>query len=183
MSCSNCGNINQALSYTSDQCNCSVPGIPVAIGEKGETGNTGSTGATGATGATGPSAYAIAVDNGFVGTEEEWLESLRGTNGTDGADADINTLISDEEALNTLKNNVFQIGMIIGTQLDPESSDYFDQSANTNPDAGIGKLYDDGNGTIIDMRGWRLCIGGNTGTLDLTPFTPFAYIVKYEYTL
>ena len=29
--------------------------------------------------ATGKSAYEIAVDNGFVGTEEEWLESLQGT--------------------------------------------------------------------------------------------------------
>jgi hypothetical protein len=27
----------------------------------------------------GPSAYDIAVSNGFVGTEEEWLESLRTT--------------------------------------------------------------------------------------------------------
>ena len=27
----------------------------------------------------GKSAYQIALDNGFVGTEEEWLESLKGT--------------------------------------------------------------------------------------------------------
>ena len=32
----------------------------------------------------GKSAYDIAVDNGFVGTEEEWLESLKGTDGKDG---------------------------------------------------------------------------------------------------
>lgn len=32
----------------------------------------------------GKSAYDIAVSNGFVGTEAEWLESLKGTNGTDG---------------------------------------------------------------------------------------------------
>lgn len=35
---------------------------------------------------TGKSAYEIAVDNGFEGTEEEWLASLKGTNGKDGAD-------------------------------------------------------------------------------------------------
>lgn len=40
----------------------------------------------------GKSAYEIAVENGFIGTEEEWLESLRGKdgehglNGSDGVD-------------------------------------------------------------------------------------------------
>ena len=32
----------------------------------------------------GKSAYEVAVDNGYVGSEEEWLESLKGTDGTDG---------------------------------------------------------------------------------------------------
>lgn len=34
----------------------------------------------------GQSAYEIAVDNGFAGTEEEWLESLKGEPGRDGED-------------------------------------------------------------------------------------------------
>ena len=34
----------------------------------------------------GESAYEIAVRNGFEGTEQEWLESLKGQNGTDGKD-------------------------------------------------------------------------------------------------
>lgn len=34
-------------------------------------------------------AYDIAVKNGFVGTEEEWLESLKGANGKDAADITI----------------------------------------------------------------------------------------------
>lgn len=33
----------------------------------------------------GQSAYDIAVKNGFVGTEAEWLESLKGTDGTNGS--------------------------------------------------------------------------------------------------
>lgn len=33
----------------------------------------------------GESAYQIAVDNGFVGTEEEWLQSLKGATGATGA--------------------------------------------------------------------------------------------------
>ena len=35
-------------------------------------------------GADGKSAFEIAVENGFVGTEAEWLESLKGKDGTDG---------------------------------------------------------------------------------------------------
>ena len=34
----------------------------------------------------GLSAYEIAVEHGFQGTEEEWLESLRGEDGQDGQD-------------------------------------------------------------------------------------------------
>ena len=34
----------------------------------------------------GKSAYQIALDEGFVGTEEEWLASLKGKDGKDGAD-------------------------------------------------------------------------------------------------
>ena len=34
----------------------------------------------------GKSAYELAVENGFQGTVEEWLDSLKGTNGKDGVD-------------------------------------------------------------------------------------------------
>ncbi len=34
----------------------------------------------------GKSAYEIAVANGFIGTESEWLESLKGSDGRDGVD-------------------------------------------------------------------------------------------------
>ncbi len=37
----------------------------------------------------GKSAYEIAVENGFTGTEQEWLNSLYGKNGEDGEDLDI----------------------------------------------------------------------------------------------
>lgn len=36
----------------------------------------------------GLSAYDVATANGFVGTEAEWLDSLKGTNGTNGANGD-----------------------------------------------------------------------------------------------
>ena len=41
----------------------------------------GELGGGGGSGTAGKSAYEIAVDNGFVGTETEWLESLNGKQG------------------------------------------------------------------------------------------------------
>ncbi len=67
----------------------------------------GPQGATGATGATGKSAYEIAVEYGFEGTEEEWLASLKGEkgdkgdkgedgqNGTDGANGQDGSIGAD----------------------------------------------------------------------------------------
>ena len=43
-------------------------------------------GGGGGGGADGKSAYEIAVENGFIGTEEEWLASLKGDAGTNGLD-------------------------------------------------------------------------------------------------
>jgi uncharacterized delta-60 repeat protein len=72
-------------------------------GADGADGADGSPGTPGADGADGDSAYQVALNNGFVGTEEDWLDSLvgpqgpqgdpgtngtNGTNGTDGADGD-----------------------------------------------------------------------------------------------
>lgn len=42
----------------------------------------GAPGPTGPQGSAGDSAYDIAVDNGFIGTEQEWLDSLVGTGGS-----------------------------------------------------------------------------------------------------
>ena len=55
----------------------------------------------------GKSAYEIAVDNGFEGTEQEWLDSLKGKDGQDGQDGqdgfpteeEWNNLVSRVDAL------------------------------------------------------------------------------------
>ena len=60
-------------------------------GEKGDTGATGLTGQNGANGrdgingTNGLSAYQIAVSNGFIGTEQQWVVSLKGATGATGA--------------------------------------------------------------------------------------------------
>lgn len=53
-------------------------GVPGPKGDKGDPGEQGPQGEPGL------SAYEIAVDNGFEGTEEEWLESLVGPEGAQG---------------------------------------------------------------------------------------------------
>jgi hypothetical protein len=52
-------------------------------GSNGTNGTNGTNGADGADGADGASAYDIAVENGFDGTEQEWLDSLVGSGGAD----------------------------------------------------------------------------------------------------
>lgn len=44
----------------------------------------GPQGSTGATGANGLSAYQVAVANGFAGTQQQWLDSLKGAKGDQG---------------------------------------------------------------------------------------------------
>lgn len=53
-------------------------------GPKGDQGDPGETGPTGANGANGLSAYQLAQNNGFTGTETEWINSLTGASGAQG---------------------------------------------------------------------------------------------------
>lgn len=57
------------------------PGIQGIQGPKGDTGDNGKDGSDGADGL---SAYQVAVANGFVGTEAQWLASLKGAKGDTG---------------------------------------------------------------------------------------------------
>lgn len=59
-------------------------GEPGPRGADGAPGPAGKDGVDGAPGADGDSAYTVAVNNGFVGTEEQWLESLKGKDGAQG---------------------------------------------------------------------------------------------------
>ena len=54
-------------------------------GAAGTNGTNGTNGSDGIDGSDGLSAYQIAVQNGFVGNEEQWLASLVGADGEDGA--------------------------------------------------------------------------------------------------
>ena len=58
-----------------------VDGLP---GKDGKNGADGLPGRDGINGTDGKSAYIIAVEHGFSGTETEWLQSLKGADGKDG---------------------------------------------------------------------------------------------------
>ena len=62
----------------------SLKGSDGKDGTDGTNGQDGKDGIDGAPGTDGKSAYEIAIANGFIGTEAEWLESLRGSDGKDG---------------------------------------------------------------------------------------------------
>lgn len=54
-------------------------GIQGVKGNKGDKGDAGTDGINGANGVNGKSAYQVAIDNGFIGSENEWLNSLKAT--------------------------------------------------------------------------------------------------------
>ena len=60
-----------------------VDGLP------GKDGKNGADGLPGCDGIDGKSAYIIAVEHGFTGTENEWLQSLKGADGKDGITPDM----------------------------------------------------------------------------------------------
>ena len=62
------------ISWTNDK---DLPN-PEPVNINGAKGDKGDKGETGADGRDGKSAYQVAVDEGFKGTEKEWLESLQG---------------------------------------------------------------------------------------------------------
>ncbi|MFJ3386615.1 hypothetical protein ACIPKN_02810, partial [Lysinibacillus sp. NPDC086135] len=61
-------------------------------GEKGDTGDAGENGL---------SAYEVALDNGFVGTSEEWLASLKGEKGDAGKDPDLTEINQKVDGMQT----------------------------------------------------------------------------------
>ena len=63
-----------------------VDGLP---GKDGKSGADGLPGRDGIDGTDGKSAYIIAVEHGFTGTENEWLQSLKGADGKDGITPDM----------------------------------------------------------------------------------------------
>jgi hypothetical protein len=71
-------NIGQIVGPQGDQ------GLQGVKGDQGEPGVAGAQGEPGPAGEAGISAYQVAVNNGFVGSEQQWLDSLVGPQGPAG---------------------------------------------------------------------------------------------------
>ena len=64
----------------------------------------------------GKSAYEIALENGFVGSEDDWLESLKGTDGTNGADGESGS--SGKNGIGISSTKIDENGFLIVTLTD-----------------------------------------------------------------
>ena len=64
-------------------------GVDGLMGKDGKDGADGLPGRDGIDGTDGKSAYIIAVEHGFTGTENEWLQSLKGADGKNGITPDM----------------------------------------------------------------------------------------------
>lgn len=66
-------------------------------------------------------AYQIAVENGFVGTEAQWLESLKGADGRGIISSEINA--NGELVLTYSDGSTVNVGIVVGAKGDP-GNDY-----------------------------------------------------------
>ena len=85
-----------------------VDGLP---GKDGKDGADGLPGRDGIDGTDGKSAYIIAVEHGFTGTENEWLQSLKGADGKDGITPDMSDYATKADIAN-LQEQIRQISGI-----------------------------------------------------------------------
>lgn len=82
-----------------------------ADGVPGHNGADGKNGVDGINGSDGKSAYIIAVEHGFTGTETEWLQSLKGADGRDGVTPDMSDYATKADIAN-LQEQIRQISGI-----------------------------------------------------------------------
>lgn len=108
-----------------------INGVKTNIKAKGEDGKDGTDGNNGNNGANGKSAYELAVKNGFVGTEQEWLESLK----VDKTVADV----SYNEAIN--------IGLLSSVAIKSQFSKIEDGATKQYTMAGAGVIIKDDKST------------------------------------
>lgn len=96
-----------------------VDGLP---GKDGKNGADGLSGRDGIDGIDGKSAYIIAVEHGFSGTETEWLQSLKGADGKDGITPDMSNYATKAD-IAELQEQIRQISGISYISVFESSSD------------------------------------------------------------
>lgn len=119
-------------------------------GPQGETGSMGPAGPAGPQGEQGISAYEVALIEGFVGTEAEWLASLVGPQGEQGEQGEVGPAGADGGGATVL-------------------NDLTDVDLTTPPTDGQVLVFDEASGTWVagDQTGG---VGGGGSADDLTAF-------------
>lgn len=112
-----------------------VDGLP---GKDGKDGADGLPGRDGIDGTDGKSAYIIAVEHGFSGTENEWLQSLKGADGKDGITPDMSDYATKAD-IAELQEQIRQISGISYISVFESGSDALQKYGNN-----IYTYYNDG---------------------------------------
>ena len=114
-------------------------------GKDGADGLPGKDGIDGQNGADGKSAYIIAVEHGFTGTETEWLASLKGADGKDAPEVDLSNYATKDE-LQKLEENAVYLENLIKNGASVSYTVLFEASADSLTDYGenIYTYYNDG---------------------------------------
>ena len=99
-----------------------VDGKDGVNGKDGCDGRNGADGLPGRDGIDGKSAYIIAVEHGFSGTETEWLQSLKGADGKDGITPDMSNYATKADIAD-LQEQIRQISGISYISVFESSSD------------------------------------------------------------
>ena len=115
-----------------------VDGLPGKDGKDGADGLPGRDGIDGINGSDGKSAYIIAVEHGFSGTENEWLQSLKGADGRDGITPDMSDYATKTD-IAELQEQIRQISGISYISVFESGSDALQKYGNN-----IYTYYNDG---------------------------------------
>ena len=115
-----------------------IDGKNGADGLPGKDGKNGTDGLPGRDGIDGKSAYIIAVEHGFSGTENEWLQSLKGADGRDGITPDMSDYATKTD-IAELQEQIRQISGISYISVFESGSDALQKYGNN-----IYTYYNDG---------------------------------------
>ena len=120
-----------------------VDGLP---GKDGKSGADGLPGRDGIDGTDGKSAYIIAVEHGFTGTENEWLQSLKGADGKDGITPDMSEYATKADIAD-LQEQIRQISGISYISVFESGSDALQKYGDS-----IYTYYNDGYRSLADLQ-------------------------------
>lgn len=138
----------------------------------------GENGANGADGADGKSAYQLAVDQGYVGTLDEWLASLHGADGTDGTDG------TDGESAYELAVDHGYVGTEVEWLASLHGADGTDGTDGTDGESAYQLAVDQGYVGTLDQ--WLASLhgaDGNDGTDGYSPTIVVKSSTSTEYIL